>query len=195
MVNSIPVEDIDSFSQRLDKVETDIDVTTQFPNQVIRDIVINNSNNIDALYEIMNLQDNKLFNYIQNWVIVNDESEIFETINGVKVFKNDTFVYYNTLGSELRGYFIKGFPKDRVKLVDTYIDTLGSENITVVTYTLRVINDTFRFYDHSFTFDFNENPIKSSDETTITTPEYGSSYSDDSTLLFSIRKFDETNGE
>lgn len=137
----------------------------------------------------------KLFNYIQNWVIVNDESEIFETINGEKVFKNDTFVYYNHLGSQLKGYFIKGFPKDNVILNSTYIDTNASENISVITLTLRVNNDTFKLQEHSFTFDFDENPIKSSDETINTIPEYGISYSDYETLLFSIRKIDETNGE
>lgn len=127
-------------------------------------------------------------NFMENWTIVSNESEIFETVNGEKYFKHDTFIYYDKLGSRIMGYFIKGFPKKDVKISDNFIDSSSSDNLGfVLSYLIVTNDDRFQIRDSVIVFDFNQNPIKTQDTTNLLYPEYGTEYNQTGKLIFSIR--------
>ena len=124
-------------------------------------------------------QTNQIVSNLENWVVVSDESDIFDTVNGEKYFKHDTYLYFNHLSSEIRGYFIKGFPKKKVKISSQFIDSSASENLSFELEYLTVTNDDrFQIRDTSLIFNFDETPIKSQDVTERRYPEYATSYDD-----------------
>lgn len=179
VINSGGTGDYDAIVERLNTIDSEIDVSSEFPNQKINSVVLNNADNIDALYEITEREVGKVFNYVENWTVVSNESDIFDTVDGEKYFKHDTYLYFNHLTSEMHGYFIKGFPKKKVRISSQFIDSSADENLTFELEYLTVTNDDrFQIRETSIIFNFDETPIKSQDVSEIRYPEYATSYDD-----------------
>lgn len=179
VINSGATGDYDAIVERLDTIDSEIDVSSEFPNQKINNVVLNNADNIDALYQITETEIGKVFNYVENWVVETDESELFDTVDGEKYFKHDTYVYFNHLRSSIRGYFVKGFPKKGVRISSTFVESLAPENLGFVTHDMFVTNDDrFCVKEYALAFDFNETPIKSQDDMETWYPQYATSYDD-----------------
>ncbi len=137
--------------------------------------VDNLEDNLDAFEE----QTNNNFANLENWVVVSNEDEIFDTIDGKKYFKHDTFLYFNYTSAQIRGYFVKGFPKKNIRISSAFIESLAPENLGFITNDLRVTNDDkFLLRTNTLTFDFNQTPIRSQNDTELWNPEYGTSYED-----------------
>lgn len=178
VINSGGTGDYDSIVERLDTIDSEIDVTSEFPNQKINSVVLNNADNIDALYEITEREIGKVFNYVENWTIISNESDIFDTVDGKKYFKHDTFLYYNGVGSGISGYFIKGFPKDKIRINFTYVDSDTNNDFTYVYDDLYVNNDTFKFVEETSTYEFDQTPPRTNYNRELRDVEYGTSYND-----------------
>lgn len=123
-------------------------------------------------------QTNQSIANLENWVVVSDESDIFDIIDGKKYFKHDIFLYYNGAGSRIHGYFIKGFPKDKVKIDFTYVDSDTNNDFTYVYENLYVNNDTFKFVEETSTYEFNQTPPRTNYDRELRDVEYGTSYDD-----------------
>lgn len=136
--------------------------------------VDNLEDNLDAFEE----QTNDNFANLEDWVVISDESEIFDTVDGNKYFKHDTYLYYNGLGSRIRGYFIKGFPKAKVKIDFTYVDSQNANSFGYVYEEFFVNDDSFTVRESTSEFEFNQSPPRSSNDVTVLHPEYGTSYDD-----------------
>ena len=178
VINSGGTGDYDAIVESLDTIDSEIDVTSEFPNQKINSVVLNNASNIDSLYQITQTEINRVYSYVENWKNVSNETDIFDTVDGKKYFKHDTFLYYNGAGSRIQGYFIKGFPKDKIKIDFTYVESQTNNDFTYIYDNLYVNNDTFKFVEETSTFDFSQTPPRTDYNRELRDVEYGTSYND-----------------
>lgn len=130
--------------------------------------------NIENLIQKTN---NMVYN-LEHWEVTTDESDIFETINGHKYFKHDTYLVYNGIYKGIEKYFIKGYPKDRIMIKSIFVDSSNENSLEFVFDRLRVINDVFKLSDESFAFDFSQTPPRTSHSVDVFDLEYGESYDD-----------------
>lgn len=117
-------------------------------------------------------------NNLEQWEVTTDESDIFETIDGHKYFKHDTYLVYNGIYKGIEEYFIKGYPKDRIMIKSFFIDSSNENSFDFVFNRLRVIDDVFKLSDESSVFDFSQTPPRTSHSVDVYDLEYGESYDD-----------------